>query len=59
VISHLRDYLEQQMGVMIPLIVMGGIGDRTDTDRILAIGADGVQIDTRFIPTEECDADHD
>ncbi|KAF3884648.1 MULTISPECIES: NAD(P)H-dependent flavin oxidoreductase [Nostocales] len=56
-ISQLRDYLEQQMGVKIPLIVTGGIWDRTDIDRILAIGADGVQIGTRFITTEECDAD--
>lgn len=57
VISQLRDYLEQQLGVKIPLIVTGGIGDRTDINRMLAIGADGVQIGTRFITTEECDAD--
>ncbi|BAZ49568.1 2-nitropropane dioxygenase, NPD [Nostoc sp. NIES-4103] len=56
-ISQLRDYLKQQLGVMIPLIVTGGISDRTDIDRMLAIGADGVQIGTRFITTEECDAD--
>lgn len=57
VISQLREYLQQQMGVMIPLIVTGGIGDRTDIARILAMGADGVQIGTRFITTKECDAD--
>ncbi|MUG92588.1 nitronate monooxygenase [Scytonema sp. UIC 10036] len=56
-ISQLRDYLEQKLGVIIPLIVTGGIWDRSDIDRILAIGADGVQIGTRFITTEECDAD--
>ncbi|MEH1921404.1 NAD(P)H-dependent flavin oxidoreductase [Nostoc sp.] len=57
VISQVRDYLEKQVGVMIPLIVTGGICDRTDIDWMLAIGADGVQIGTRFITTEECDAD--
>ncbi|MDZ8240990.1 MAG: nitronate monooxygenase family protein [Nostoc sp. ChiQUE01a] len=57
VISQLREYFQQHLGVKIPLIVTGGIGDRTDIDRILAIGADGVQIGTRFITTEECDAD--
>jgi len=56
VIFQLRQYCEEQLGVKIPLIVAGGIGDRTDIDKMLAIGADGVQIGTRFITTEECDA---
>ncbi|WP_373543137.1 NAD(P)H-dependent flavin oxidoreductase [Chamaesiphon sp.] len=36
--------------------VTGGIWDRSDIDRMLAIGAAGVQIGTRFITTAECDA---
>lgn len=56
VISELREYLVKQ-DIRIPLIISGGIGDRTEIDRILAMGADGVQIGTRFITTEECDAD--
>jgi NAD(P)H-dependent flavin oxidoreductase YrpB (nitropropane dioxygenase family) len=56
VISELREYLGHQEK-RIPLIITGGIGDRPEIDRILAMGADGVQIGTRFITTEECDAD--
>ncbi|QYX32078.1 NAD(P)H-dependent flavin oxidoreductase [Sphaerospermopsis torques-reginae] len=56
VISELQEYLGQQEK-SIALIITGGIGDRTEIDRILGMGADGVQIGTRFITTEECDAD--
>jgi NAD(P)H-dependent flavin oxidoreductase YrpB (nitropropane dioxygenase family) len=56
VIAELRNYLAR-LSVEIPLIVSGGIWDRTDIDRMLLIGADGVQIGTRFITTNECDAD--
>ncbi|MEY3255377.1 MAG: hypothetical protein RLZZ29_508, partial [Cyanobacteriota bacterium] len=56
VISELQEYLGQQEK-SIPLIITGGIGDRPEIDRILGMGADGVQIGTRFITTEECDAD--
>ncbi|HLO89246.1 MAG TPA: nitronate monooxygenase family protein [Nostocaceae cyanobacterium] len=57
VIAQLREFLLKQMGVKIPLIVTGGISDRSDIEEMLAIGADGVQIGTRFITTAECDAD--
>ncbi|MBD2448584.1 nitronate monooxygenase [Nostoc sp. FACHB-152] len=57
VISQLRDYLEKHIGVMIPLIVSGGICDRSDIDCMMQIGANGVQMGTRFITTLECDAD--
>lgn len=39
-----------------PLIVAGGIWDKSDIDRMFSIGADGVQMGTRFIGTHECDA---
>jgi len=52
-IAYLRDDLQQD----IPLIAAGGIWTRADIDRALALGASGVQIGTRFITTEECDAD--
>ncbi|ABA21207.1 2-nitropropane dioxygenase, NPD [Trichormus variabilis ATCC 29413] len=57
VIRQLRDYCQNHLGARIPLIVSGGISDRTDIDRMIAIGADGVQIGTRFVTTVECDAD--
>jgi NAD(P)H-dependent flavin oxidoreductase YrpB (nitropropane dioxygenase family) len=39
-----------------PIIAAGGIIDRQDVLRALAMGADGVQIGTRFAMTEECNA---
>ena len=41
----------------IPIIVAGGITDKEDVDRYRKLGADGFQIATKFITTEECDAD--
>ncbi|WP_199322633.1 nitronate monooxygenase [Calothrix anomala] len=57
VLYELRHYCQEKLGVKIPLIVTGGISDRTDIDLMMVLGADGVQIGTRFITTEECDAD--
>ncbi len=41
----------------IPIIAAGGIWDKKDIDKFLAIGCSGVQMATRFIGTFECDAD--
>lgn len=41
----------------IPVIAGGGIYTGEDIYRIMAFGADGVQMGTRFVTTEECDAD--
>ena len=40
-----------------PLIAAGGIWDKNDTEKAISLGADGVQMGTRFIGTHECDAD--
>jgi nitronate monooxygenase len=56
-IPALQDYLRDRLGKTIPLIATGGIWDRSDIDQMLALGASGVQIGTRFITTVECDAD--
>jgi nitronate monooxygenase len=40
----------------IPVIVAGGIWDKTDIDKFMNMGASGVQMGTRFIATYECDA---
>lgn len=40
----------------IPVVVAGGIFDGYDIGRYLKLGADGVQMATRFVATEECDA---
>jgi nitronate monooxygenase len=56
-IAQLQNYLTQEFDKPIPLIVSGGIWDRHDIDQIMAMGANGVQMGTRFITTEECEAD--
>ncbi len=40
----------------IPVIAAGGIWDHKDILKFLELGADGVQMGTRFIGTYECDA---
>lgn len=40
----------------IPTVVAGGIYTRDDLEHYLAMGADGVQMATRFVTTYECDA---
>lgn len=39
-----------------PVIAAGGIWDHNDIVRMMELGASGVQMGTRFIGTEECDA---
>ncbi|MEI7620492.1 MAG: nitronate monooxygenase [Candidatus Falkowbacteria bacterium] len=39
-----------------PVIVAGGIYDSSDIQRFMALGADGVQMGTRFLATEESGA---
>lgn len=43
--------------IQIPVVMAGGIYNRKDMDHALALGADGVQMGTRFVTTYECDAD--
>lgn len=53
----LQDVLEERdkWGDM-PVIAAGGIWSKEDADRIMALGADGVQLGTRFALTYESDA---
>lgn len=43
-------------GVKVPVVVAGGIYTHKDMLHQLELGADGVQVATRFVTTEECDA---
>ena len=45
-------------GKKIPVIAAGGIFTGGDIEHFLRLGADGVQMGTRFVATHECDADH-
>ena len=46
----------EQHGRYIPVIAGGGIFTGEDIHNIMALGADAVQMGTRFVATEECDA---
>ncbi len=49
--------LEDKCGRPVPVIAGGGVFSGADVRRVLATGASGVQMATRFVATEECDAD--
>ncbi len=55
VISSLQPF-EQYAGREIPVIAAGGVYTGADIDKYLQIGAQGVQMATRFVATTECDA---
>jgi NAD(P)H-dependent flavin oxidoreductase YrpB (nitropropane dioxygenase family) len=48
---------EDQQGRKIPVIAAGGVYSGEDIHAFLQMGAAGVQMATRFVATEECDAD--
>ena len=56
-VRGVKAYLRDTWSLDIPVIAAGGIWGRADVDQALAQGADGVQMGTRFVCTEECDAD--
>lgn len=41
----------------IPIVVAGGIFDGKDICKMIKLGANGVQMGTRFVATDECEAD--
>lgn len=47
---------EKEYGQSIPVIAAGGIYTGEDIYRMIELGASGVQMGTRFVTTEECDA---
>ena len=55
VVAAAREIGEQH-GRYIPVIAGGGIFTGEDIHNIMALGADAVQMGTRFVATEECDA---
>ncbi len=55
IVSELRTF-ENKYNVRIPLFAAGGIYTGNDIHRIIDLGAAGVQMGTRFVTTDECDA---
>ena len=58
IVSELKSF-EDKYGQQIPLIAAGGIYTGQDIRNIMALGASGVQMGTRFVTTDECDASTD
>jgi nitronate monooxygenase len=56
VIASLEPF-QRAFSKTIPVIAAGGIFSGEDILRFLQLGAQGVQMATRFVATEECDAD--
>lgn len=55
IVRHVKS-CAQQKGVNVPAVIAGGIYTREDAEKAIALGADGVQMATRFVTTYECDA---
>jgi nitronate monooxygenase len=55
IVSELKTF-EEKYNTKIPLIAAGGIYTGKDIRNILDLGASGVQMGTRFVTTDECDA---
>ena len=57
VITQIKPF-EEQYNTKIPVFMAGGVYDGYDMAHFMELGASGIQLATRFIATEECDA-HD
>ena len=55
IVNYIKE-IEKETGKEIPVISAGGIWDSKDIKKYLDLGADGVQMATRFVATKECDA---
>lgn len=55
IVEYIKE-IEKETGKEIPVISAGGIWDSKDIKKYLSLGASGVQMATRFVATNECDA---
>jgi len=55
IVSELK-FFEEKYNKTIPLFAAGGIYTGEDINKIMKLGAAGVQMGTRFVTTDECDA---
>jgi nitronate monooxygenase len=56
VIEAIKPY-EEKYSKSIPVVAAGGVYSGSDIAKLIKAGASGVQMATRFVATEECDAD--
>lgn len=55
IIQVCREYGEKY-SKHIPVVIAGGVDGRKEADHCFALGAEGIQVATPFVATEECDA---
>lgn len=55
-VREVKEYFKDQWQLDIPIIAAGGVWNRADLEYALEQGADAVQMASRFVTTEECDA---
>lgn len=55
VVEYIKE-IENEHNKQIPVIAAGGIWEKKDIEKYLKLGASGVQMATRFVATNECDA---
>lgn len=55
IIACVNTYAEKHK-TSVPVIVAGGIMNASQVRHVMSLGADGVQVATPFVTTEECDA---
>ena len=58
IVNYIKE-VRKETGKEIPVIAAGGIWDSKDIKKFLNLGADGVQMATRFVATNECDASNE
>lgn len=56
ILACVKEY-EQKYNREIPVVFAGGVFERSDIDHYMELGCAGVQMATRFVATQECDAD--
>lgn len=56
-VIELKKEYEDKYSKKIPVVFGGGVYDKEDIEHYISLGTDGVQISTRFVATQECDAD--
>ena len=57
IVAELKQ-IEDKYNKKIPLFAAGGIYTGSDINQIMKLGASGVQMGTRFVTTDECDASY-
>lgn len=55
IIDFVKTY-EEKFEKHIPVVFAGGVFSKEDVERFMEMGCEGVQVASRFVTTEECDA---